>query len=82
MLLMNYANVGNQLAAIAGMSTTAPMSATPHANLDIFIIHIRNTLLAVVAKLISRAKLSKKSGDSQPICVSSGFLRLFSGRWR
>ena len=83
MLLMNCANVGNKSTAIAGMPITATASVTPHhLNLDIFSIHIRNTLLLVEAKLITCVKMFQKPGDSQPICALSGFLRLFSGRWR
>ena len=82
MLLMNYVDIGNKLAATPVMSTTASMSVTPHTNLDIFGLHIRNTLLLVEAKLVAHTKSFQKPGDSQPICVLSGFLRLFSGRWR
>ena len=83
MLLMNYVGIGNKLAATSVIPHTIAMSVTPpHANLDIFSIHIRNTLLLVEAKLIAHVKMFQKPGDSQPICVLSGFLRLFSGRWR
>ena len=61
MSLMDYASIGNKLAATAVMPITAAMSVTPpHANLDIFGIHIRNTLLFVKAKSVSFAKLFKK----------------------
>ena len=78
MLLMNYVGIGNKLAATSVMPNTTAMSPPPPYKFR----HIRNTLLLVEAKLVSRSKMFQKPGDSQLICVLFGFLCLFSGRWR